>query len=82
MGKGADDIDVTAFQDKSIDALEMLGDQALPAVPALTRALADPDLFVRWAAARTLGKMVPADFFDEVQRLLREYRTAHAGRPQ
>jgi HEAT repeat protein len=43
----------------AVDALEMLGDLALPAVPALTRALGDPNVFVRWAAARTLGKMVP-----------------------
>jgi len=28
------------------------------------------------------GKMVPAEFFDEVQRLLAEYRVARAGRPQ
>jgi HEAT repeat protein len=45
----------------AIDALEMLGEPALPAVPALTRALGDCDLFVRWAAARTIGKMVPED---------------------
>jgi HEAT repeat protein len=43
----------------AIDALEMLGEKALPAVPAMIRALGDRDLFVRWAAARTLGKMVP-----------------------
>ncbi len=29
------------------------------AVKALTRALSDPDRFVRWAAARTLGEMAP-----------------------
>jgi hypothetical protein len=43
----------------AIDALEMLGEKALPAVPGLIRTLADCDVFVRWAAARTIGKMVP-----------------------
>ena len=47
-----------------------------------------PELEAEWRRAAeqmyplVRGKMVPADFFDEVQRLLREYRTAHAGRPQ
>ena len=47
-----------------------------------------PELDAEWRRAAeqmyplVRGKMVPADFFDEVQRLLREYRTAHAGRPQ
>jgi HEAT repeat protein len=45
----------------AVDALEMLGPDALDAAPALTRALADRDLFVRWAAARALGRMVPPD---------------------
>jgi HEAT repeat protein len=45
----------------AIDALEMLGPDALPAAPALTRSLTDRDLFVRWAAARTLGGMVRPD---------------------
>jgi HEAT repeat protein len=41
----------------TIDTLEALGPAAGPEVPALARALADPDRFVRWAAARTLGKI-------------------------
>jgi hypothetical protein len=45
----------------AVDVLETLGPEALPAAPALIRALADVDPFVRWAAARTLGKMVPPD---------------------
>jgi HEAT repeat protein len=44
----------------AVDALEMLGPDAVGAAPALTRSLSDPDLFVRWAAARALGRMVPA----------------------
>lgn len=41
----------------AIEALETLERTAAPAVPALAQALADPNPFVRWAAARTLGKM-------------------------
>ncbi len=43
----------------SVDALETMGDAAAPTVPALVRALKDPDRFVRWAASRTLGKLAP-----------------------
>jgi HEAT repeat protein len=39
-----------------LDALEVIPDELAPAAPALIRALSDPDRFVRWAAARTLGK--------------------------
>jgi HEAT repeat protein len=59
----------------AIDALETItartGEQTLAqelgkepvasAARALTRALSDRDRFVRWAAARTLGKMAPID---------------------
>lgn len=41
--------------------LEALGPVAAGAVPALMQALEDPDRFVRWGAARALGKIgVPA----------------------
>ncbi len=43
----------------SVDFLEMLEDGAAPAVPALAGALGDCDRFVRWAVARTLGKIGP-----------------------
>jgi HEAT repeat protein len=43
----------------AVEVLENLATGAEPARPALTKALEDPDLFVRWAAARTLGKMGP-----------------------
>jgi HEAT repeat protein len=44
----------------AVDALEMLGDEAAPASARLGWALTDPDRFVRWAAARTLGRMTPS----------------------
>lgn len=44
----------------AVDALEYMGDDAQPAASALVRtSLSDPDRFVRWAAARTVGKMKP-----------------------
>jgi HEAT repeat protein len=43
----------------AVDTLETLGDDAAPAAPHLAWALTDPDRFVRWAAARTLGRMRP-----------------------
>jgi TRAP-type C4-dicarboxylate transport system substrate-binding protein len=47
-----------------------------------------PELDAEWRRAAeqmyplVRGKMVPAEFFDEVQRLLREYRAARPGRGQ
>jgi HEAT repeat protein len=45
----------------AIDVLEALGVAAAPAAPALVKALTDSDRFVRWSAARTLGKVAPAE---------------------
>jgi HEAT repeat protein len=44
----------------AIDVLETLGPAAAPAAGRLVEALADRDVFVRWSAARTLGKVSPA----------------------
>jgi HEAT repeat protein len=44
----------------AIDALEVFGAGAEPAVPALAVALGDRNKFVRWAAARALGRMAEA----------------------
>jgi len=46
---------------EAIDMLETLGSSAMPAVQALVKALTDRDRFVRWAAARTLGKLGPVE---------------------
>jgi HEAT repeat protein len=50
----------------AIDALETLGAEASPAVPALVGALSDPDPFVRWSAIRVLGRMGP----DEITKIV------------
>lgn len=42
---------------RTLDILEALGPAAAPAGPALVKALNDPQRFVRWAAARALGKV-------------------------
>lgn len=43
----------------AIDVLEWLGEEAYPAAAALRKDLRDKDGFVRWAAARVLGKIGP-----------------------
>jgi HEAT repeat protein len=44
---------------ETVEALEMYGNEAAPAALALVTALGDPNKFVRWAAARVLGKITP-----------------------
>jgi HEAT repeat protein len=53
----------------AVDTVEAMGKEATPAAPALVRALADPDRFVRWAAARSLGRMGPVTGTDAVAKL-------------
>jgi HEAT repeat protein len=55
----------------AVDAIEQLGPSAAPAQPALVQALNDRDRFVRWAAARTLGKVGPVHPAIEVPILAR-----------
>jgi HEAT repeat protein len=43
----------------ALDVLELLGPEAAPAINALVRALTDRDRFVRWSAARALGRIGP-----------------------
>ncbi len=45
----------------AIDVLEILGPAAFSAVDGVTASLRDPDRFVRWAAARTLGELAQAE---------------------
>lgn len=45
---------------RAVDVLETMGNDAAPAIPALVAAVSDRDRFVRWAAARTLGMLAPA----------------------
>lgn len=55
---GVSDPDVRARL-HAIDILETLGPIAEPAAPVLVNALRDHNRFVRWAAARALGKIGP-----------------------
>src|SRR5262249_12389221 len=64
------DTDVRARRG-AIDVLESLGAAAAPAAGALVVALADPDRFVRWAAARTLGKISPVEAKSAVPGLVK-----------
>jgi HEAT repeat protein len=43
----------------AIDALEAMGKFGTAAAPELIKAMHDPNQFVRWSAARTMGKMAP-----------------------
>jgi flagellar biogenesis protein FliO len=43
----------------AVDVLETLGELAEDAIPALVKALGDSNKFVRWASARTLGRLAP-----------------------
>jgi HEAT repeat protein len=56
LEKGVSDPDVDG-RIAAIQVLEMFRENAVPATPTLVKALHDPDLFVRWSAARALGKI-------------------------
>jgi HEAT repeat protein len=43
----------------ALEAVEALGETGATFIPHLVRSLKDPDRFVRWIAARTLGKLAP-----------------------
>jgi HEAT repeat protein len=58
LRKGVSD-PVAAARLQAVEALETMGPAAGPAVPELIQALRDPNLLVRWAAARALGKIGP-----------------------
>jgi HEAT repeat protein len=58
MAEGLTDADVR-IRLASIDVLETLGERAVSAIPAIVKALGDPSRFVRWGAARTLGRLAP-----------------------
>jgi HEAT repeat protein len=68
--KGVDDPDL-AVREATVDALEMLSDEARPVAGSLVRALGDPNPFVRWAAARTLGRIAPVEDETAVPALAR-----------
>ena len=55
----------------AVDTLETYGRLAEPAIPALVEALRDYNKFVRWSAARTLGRLNPRRADEVVPGLMR-----------
>jgi HEAT repeat protein len=55
----------------ALDFMETMGPDAASAAGAVVGALADPCLFVRWAAARTLGRIGPVNVAESVPALAR-----------
>ncbi len=53
----------------AVDVLETLGERAEPAMPALIKRLDDSNKFIRWASARTLGRLAPRRAEEVVPRL-------------
>ena len=58
----------------ALDILESVGSAAKSAAPAIVKELSDTNHFVRWAAARTLAKIGPADAEHAVPALTRMLR--------
>jgi HEAT repeat protein len=55
----------------SVDVLETFGERAVPAIPAMVKALGDTNKFVRWSAARTLGRLAePATERDQAEKVV------------
>jgi HEAT repeat protein len=73
LARGVSDRDVLVRL-AALDALETLGKDAASISPVLVRALGDPNRFVRWSAARTLGKAGPVHPETEVPALARLIR--------
>src|SRR5207249_3947216 len=46
---------------RTVEFLEMVQENAAPSIPGLIAHLIDPDRFVRWAAARALRYVAPAE---------------------
>jgi hypothetical protein len=70
IAAGISDPDPQA-RSRAIDVLETLGPAAQPALPVLIKALEDPDRFVRWSAARTIGRLAPAESTPAAEALAR-----------
>jgi len=56
---------------KTLEVLELMGSAARASAPNVVRSLNDPDPFVRWAAARTLGKFAPAESATAIPGLIK-----------
>lgn len=70
LGEDGPDANATVRR-SSIELLETLGPDAAPAAARLVRALADPDRFVRWSAARALSRVGPVEPASAVPALAR-----------
>jgi hypothetical protein len=55
----------------AVDTLEAFGNRSAAAIPSLVGALRDSNKFVRWSAARTLGKLHPREAEEVVPGLMR-----------
>jgi len=55
----------------AVEILENLGPDARPQIPPLVGRLADPNLFVRWAASRALGRINGDPLPGEIEALAR-----------
>jgi HEAT repeat protein len=73
LAKGLTDPDVRARL-AAVEAIEAVGKDAVLVAPALVRALADCNVFMRWAAARTLGGIGPVEEATAVPALVRLLR--------
>jgi HEAT repeat protein len=67
LGKVGKRLSVTGFTDPNprarraaLETLEAYGELALEYLPQVVRSLDDPDMFVRWIAARTLARVASA----------------------
>jgi HEAT repeat protein len=58
-----------SLQRTVLDTLEIMGDKAKTALPAVIQATKDDDRFVRWATVRTLGKIDAAGSRDTILAL-------------
>ncbi|MFL5241329.1 MAG: HEAT repeat domain-containing protein [Gemmataceae bacterium] len=70
LSRNLNDRDVNVRR-STLEVLEVLGSTARPAAANVVRSLNDPDVFVRWAAARAMGHLAPAEAATAVPALVK-----------